>query len=130
MKEYLIFLCLCVLIGILPRLVPGRIRPKLVKGLDRLFWMFSLPAFLAFLGFALIEYVKKIGNLSTPNLIFLDLVTAFVLYYCGALAQAAGKMQLGASRCPRHEDVTLVCPECQGAVRDSQEGRGRQSGER
>src|SRR5512137_2617459 len=122
MRAYLIFLGVCMLIGLLPRLIPRKVRPTVLKGLDRLFWMFSLPAFLAFLGFALVEYVKRIGNLSTPNLIFLDLLTAFALYYCGALALAAGKMHLGVPRCSKHDDVSLSCPECQKTDRGIEEG--------
>lgn len=122
MKAYLIFVGVCVILGLLPRIMPDSLRSRVSTSLDRLFWVFSLPTLIAFLGFAIIIYIKNIDNLSTLNAFFLILIGTFAAYYVGALASTAGKVNVGSTRCPKHEDTQMVCPECQ------RESKGRRSG--
>jgi hypothetical protein len=113
MQEYLIFIAVCTAVGLLPRLLPRRWKPKVIGPLTSLFWTFSVPGLIAFLAFALMSYVADIGNLSSKSSFFLTVMTAFVAYYCGAVASSAGKIVLGSRYCHLHEGTPLICPECQ-----------------
>jgi hypothetical protein len=119
MQEYLIFIAVCTAIGLLPRLLPQRWKPGVMRPLSNLFWTFSVPTLIAFLAFALMSYVADIGNLSSKSTFFLTVLTAFVSYYCGAVASSAGKLVLGARYCHLHEQTVLLCPECRkGSTHD------------
>src|SRR5512139_3451161 len=99
MKAYLIFVGVCMVLGLLPRIMPNSMISGFSRSLERLFWMFSLPALIAFLGFTIIVYVQDINNLTTINAFFLILIGTFTAYFAGALASTAGKVNLGSPRC-------------------------------
>lgn len=117
MKEYLLFVAVCAVLGLAVRFMPRTWRVRFLRSFDALFWTFSLPVLIAFLGFALVAYIASIGNFSPTNALFLTLLASFASYYGGALASTAGKLNLGSSRCPKHEGTRMVCPECERQVK-------------
>lgn len=112
MREYIIFIAICTVVGLVPRILPEKWKPRLFRYLDTLFWALSLPALISFLAFALISYIGEIGNLTPKSRLFMLLLTAFASYYSGAVASSAGKLIIGSRYCPVHENAKMVCPEC------------------
>jgi D-alanyl-lipoteichoic acid acyltransferase DltB (MBOAT superfamily) len=111
-REYIIFIAICTVVGLVPRILPEKWKPRLFRYLDTLFWALSLPALISFLAFALISYIGEIGNLTPKSRLFMLLLTAFASYYSGAVASSAGKLIIGSRYCPVHENAKMVCPEC------------------